>query len=126
MCRGDAFAQRQEKPFNTMRSSGQLLGKGNSNLQRNGKELGTWGRRRRRWGQGARAPQKNREKIFCRQLLCKIRAFRAKNRVTFGDFVNFSGNIIKIKVFSGKNRVKFGHLKISCIFFRAQMYAPPP
>jgi len=35
-------------------------------------------------------PPKIREKIFSRQLVCKIRAFSGKN-VKFGNSVNFSG-----------------------------------
>jgi len=38
-------------------------------------------------------------KIFCGQLLCKIRAFFEQKYIKFGNFVNYSG----------KNRVIFGH-----------------
>jgi len=49
---------------------------------------------------GARPPpEKSREKILFGQLLCKIRAFSGKNHVKFGNFVNFSENIIKIRSF---------------------------
>ena len=53
-------------------------------------------RRRRRGDRWAPPPKKkNREKIFFRQLLCRIRAFGGKNREKFGNFVNFSGKYHK-------------------------------
>jgi len=49
-------------------------------------------------GDGRHVPppqEKNGEKIFFGQLLCKIRAFSGKNHVKFRNFVNFSGKFHK-------------------------------
>jgi len=45
-------------------------------------------------GTGENVPPQNSGKIFFGQLLCKIRAFSGKNRVKFGNFVNFSEKYI--------------------------------
>jgi len=72
-------------------------------------------------------PSKIRKKFFG-QLLRKIREFSGKNHVKFGNFVNFSENMIKLGYFaniSGKNQVKFGHfVNFSYIFSGQKCRAP--
>jgi len=80
-------------------------------------------------GGGCTCPQ-IRDKYYFGQLLCKIRPFSGKNRVKFGNFVNFSGKYHKnsgilIIFFSGKNHVKFRHfVNFSYIFFGQKCRAP--
>ena len=62
--------------------------------------LPAYRRRRRGRGGGAHVSPKIRDKIFLGQLLCKIPIFFWQNRVTFGNFVNFSEKYYKkIRVF---------------------------
>ena len=80
---------------------------------------------------GHAPPPKKKEigKIFFGQLLCKIRAFSGKNRVKFGNLVNFSGKYGKkigyFDNFSGRNHVKFGHFVNFYTYFSGKNVVPP-
>jgi len=50
-------------------------------------------------GQRGHVPPKIREKYFSGNYYVKFRHFSGKNQLKFGNFVNFSENIIKIWVF---------------------------
>jgi len=82
-------------------------------------------------GVGDVPPQKKIEKkLVFGQFLSKIRTFSGKNRVKFGNFVNFSEKRYKnfgyFANFLGKNYVEFGHFLIffSYIFFVQKCRAP--